>query len=420
MRDRADNCVVVCSIENFDPMGVHTGDSITVAPAQTLSDVEYQAMRDAAFACIRRVGVETGGSNIQFAVEPDERRHGRHRDEPAREPLVGARVEGDRLPDREDRGSARGRLHARRDPERHHADDAGELRADHRLRRDEGAAVGVREAARHERRARHADAVGRRGHGHRPHVRRVAAEGLPVARDRAARAQRRSGRGRLRRHRRRRPRRAGRGAHARAAVPRRGRVASGRRRSSALAEATGIDPWFLDQIARITDERARLEALGFDGHGSPRVAAGEAPRVLRRPARLPVRRRPRGRCARRGWPTGVAVTFKTVDTCGAEFEASTPYHYAHVRGRGRGPAAPSGRRSSSSARDRTASGRASSSTTAACTRRSCCATPATRPSWSTATPRRCRPTTTRATASTSSRSRTRTCSTSSRPSSRSA
>ena len=70
MRDAADNCVVVCSIENFDPMGVHTGDSITVAPAQTLTDVEYQEMRDAAFACIRRVGVETGGSNVQFAVDP--------------------------------------------------------------------------------------------------------------------------------------------------------------------------------------------------------------------------------------------------------------------------------------------------------------------------------------------------------------
>ncbi len=70
MRDHRDNCVVVCSIENVDPMGVHTGDSITVAPAQTLSDVEYQKMRDAAFACIRRVGVETGGSNVQFAVDP--------------------------------------------------------------------------------------------------------------------------------------------------------------------------------------------------------------------------------------------------------------------------------------------------------------------------------------------------------------
>ncbi|HEY5888763.1 MAG TPA: carbamoyl phosphate synthase large subunit, partial [Acidimicrobiales bacterium] len=70
MRDRADNCVVICSIENVDPMGVHTGDSITVAPAQTLSDVEYQRMRDAAFACLRRVGVETGGSNVQFALDP--------------------------------------------------------------------------------------------------------------------------------------------------------------------------------------------------------------------------------------------------------------------------------------------------------------------------------------------------------------
>jgi carbamoyl-phosphate synthase large subunit len=70
MRDKADNCVVICSIENFDPMGVHTGDSITVAPAQTLTDKEYQIMRDASFAIIREVGVETGGSNIQFSVDP--------------------------------------------------------------------------------------------------------------------------------------------------------------------------------------------------------------------------------------------------------------------------------------------------------------------------------------------------------------
>ena len=70
MRDRADNCVIICSIENFDPMGVHTGDSITVAPAQTLTDKEYQIMRDASFAVIREIGVETGGSNIQFSVDP--------------------------------------------------------------------------------------------------------------------------------------------------------------------------------------------------------------------------------------------------------------------------------------------------------------------------------------------------------------
>ena len=71
MRDFKDNVVIICSIENFDPMGVHTGDSITVAPAQTLTDREYQAMRDAAIAIIREIGVETGGSNIQFAINPD-------------------------------------------------------------------------------------------------------------------------------------------------------------------------------------------------------------------------------------------------------------------------------------------------------------------------------------------------------------
>jgi carbamoyl-phosphate synthase large subunit len=70
MRDCADNAVIVCSIENFDPMGIHTGDSITVAPAQTLSDKEYQQMRDASLAILRKIGVETGGSNVQFAIDP--------------------------------------------------------------------------------------------------------------------------------------------------------------------------------------------------------------------------------------------------------------------------------------------------------------------------------------------------------------
>src|SRR5881394_1353272 len=71
VRDKHDNCIIVCSIENVDPMGVHTGDSITVAPAQTLTDKEYQIMRDASVACIRAIGVDTGGSNIQFAVHPE-------------------------------------------------------------------------------------------------------------------------------------------------------------------------------------------------------------------------------------------------------------------------------------------------------------------------------------------------------------
>ncbi len=70
VRDQADNCIIVCSIENLDPMGVHTGDSITVAPAQTLTDKEYQRMRDASIAVLRKIGVDTGGSNVQFAVNP--------------------------------------------------------------------------------------------------------------------------------------------------------------------------------------------------------------------------------------------------------------------------------------------------------------------------------------------------------------
>jgi carbamoyl-phosphate synthase large subunit len=74
VRDKKDNCIIVCSIENLDPMGVHTGDSITVAPAQTLTDKEYQTMRDASIAVLRKIGVDTGGSNVQFAVNPEDGR----------------------------------------------------------------------------------------------------------------------------------------------------------------------------------------------------------------------------------------------------------------------------------------------------------------------------------------------------------
>ena len=74
VRDSADNCIIVCSIENIDPMGVHTGDSVTVAPALTLTDKEYQIMRDASIACLRRIGVDTGGSNVQFGINPEDGR----------------------------------------------------------------------------------------------------------------------------------------------------------------------------------------------------------------------------------------------------------------------------------------------------------------------------------------------------------
>jgi carbamoyl-phosphate synthase large subunit len=112
MRDGADNCVVICSIENFDPMGVHTGDSITVAPIQTLSDVEYQAMRDDAFAVLRRVGVETGGSNVQFAVDPLSGERLVIEMNP-RQPLERPGVQGHRISHRQDCGQAGRGLPAR-------------------------------------------------------------------------------------------------------------------------------------------------------------------------------------------------------------------------------------------------------------------------------------------------------------------
>merc|ERR1712159_492658 len=74
VRDKADNAIIVCAIENVDPMGVHTGDSITIAPALTLTDKEYQVMRNASIACLRKIGVETGGSNVQFAINPKDGR----------------------------------------------------------------------------------------------------------------------------------------------------------------------------------------------------------------------------------------------------------------------------------------------------------------------------------------------------------
>ena len=186
MRDQADNVVIVCSIENLDPMGVHTGDSITVAPAMTLTDREYQHLRDLSIGIIRSVGVDTGGCNIQFAVNPDDGRVVVIEMNPRVSRSSRAGVEGDRLPDRQDRGQGRDRLHPRRDPQRHHhprgrPEHAGQLRADARLRRGEGAAVRVREVPRRRPDADHPHEVGGRGDGDRPQLHRGAAEGAALA-----------------------------------------------------------------------------------------------------------------------------------------------------------------------------------------------------------------------------------------------
>ena len=266
MRDRADNCVVICSIENFDPMGVHTGDSITVAPAQTLTDVEYQAMRDAAFACIRRVGVETGRLQRPVRRGPDRRTPGGHRDEPPGLPLLGPGLQGHRVPHRQDRRPPGGRLPARRDPQRHHRRHPGQLRADHRLRGDQDPPVGLREAARR-RRPRWAPGCSRWGRSWPS-----AAPSPSRCRRRSARWSRAAPASTATR-----PRRvdaraattscvaaAARG-HPRAHLPARGGAAPRRHGRRGWPAATGIDPWFLDQMAAVTDARMALDlqvALG--------------------------------------------------------------------------------------------------------------------------------------------------------------
>ena len=223
--------VVVCSIENLDPMGVHTGDSVTVAPQMTLSDEAYQELRDAAIAVIRAVGVDMRRLEHPVRARPRDRRAARDRDEPARLALVRARLEGDRLSDREGRREARGRLHARRDPERPDRDDAGELRADARLRRRQVPALRLREVPRRRHDARHADEVGRRGDGHRPHVQRGVPEGD------AARA-----------------------SSTRRATP-----------WQTLRRPEGVHPWFRAEIARIEE---RCDRVATSTISSPTTGCG--------------------------------------------------------------------------------------------------------------------------------------------------
>jgi carbamoyl-phosphate synthase large subunit len=178
VRDRADNCIIVCSIENFDPMGVHTGDSITVAPAQTLTDREYQRMRDASRSRCCARSASTPAARTCSSASMRGRPHGRHRDESAGVALVGAGVEGHGLPDRQDRGQAGRGLHPGRTAQRHHRrPDAGLVRADHRLRGHQDPALRLREVPQGGRAPDHPDEVGGRGDGDGPHLPGVAAEG---------------------------------------------------------------------------------------------------------------------------------------------------------------------------------------------------------------------------------------------------
>ena len=286
MRDAKDNVVVVCSIENIDPMGVHTGDSVTVAPAMTLTDREYQRMRDTAIAIMRAVGVDTGGCNIQFAVEPRTGRMVVIEMNPRVSRCVRARLQGHRLPHREDRRAAGHRLHPGRDPERHHRPDAGLLRARARLRGGQGAAVRVREVPRRRPHAHHPHEERRGGHGHRPELPRGAAEGPAVAGEqpRPVRLRRRS------------PQPTRTACCMPARTPHDGRLDTIHRALRAGASradvtgATGIDPWFIEQIEHINQIAEQVAA-------APALDA----ETLARPSRTasPTRRSPSSAAPRR-------------------------------------------------------------------------------------------------------------------------
>ena len=184
MRDLADNAIIVCSIENFDPMGVHTGDSITVAPAQTLTDREYQMMRDAALRCLREIGVDTGGSNVQFAINPENGRMVIIEMNPrvSRSSALASKATGFPIA----KIAAKLAVGYRLDEIRNDITKVtpASLRADARLRGGQDSAVAVREVSRRGPDAGHADEVGGRSDGDRPHFQRSAMERHPQPGDR--------------------------------------------------------------------------------------------------------------------------------------------------------------------------------------------------------------------------------------------
>jgi carbamoyl-phosphate synthase large subunit len=327
MRDRADNCVIICSIENFDPMGVHTGDSITVAPAQTLSDEEYQRMRDAAFACIRRIGVETGGSNIQFAVHPETGDQVVIEMNPrvSRSSALASKATGFPIA----KIAARLAVGYRLDEIIN--DITGETPASFEPTIDYVVTKVPRWAF--EKFPGIADVLGTRMQS--------VGEAMAIGRTFPESLQKGLRSLELGRH----------GLNCDPAerlwdawddeeLVRRAAIATPdrpfqleaalRRGISVerLYEATGVDPWFLDQITLVVAERARLEKIGDPaqmdrrdwrqakrlGFSDPQLAwlwsVGED----------------EVRTARLGH--GVRATMKTVDTCAAEFEAHTPYHYS--------------------------------------------------------------------------------------------
>ncbi len=319
MRDRADNVVVVCSIENIDPMGVHTGDSVTVAPAMTLTDREYQHMRDTAIAVLRAVGVDTGGCNIQFAVHP---RTGRMvviemNPRVSRSSALASKATGFPIA----KIAARLAIGYTLDEIRN--DITGQTPASFEPALDyvvvkvprfafEKFPGADKKLTTHMKSVGEAMAIGRSF----PEALQKALRSLE---DRGAPLSWAGPPGEVA------------DLLARCAVPHDGRLAAAHQAIRAgatvgqVAQATGIDPWFIDQLAGIEDRAASISATGLGDAGSLRSAkaAGFSDAQLGQLAGLAeaqVRRRRR--------ELGVAPVYLTVDTCAAEFAATTPYLYS--------------------------------------------------------------------------------------------
>ncbi|MBN1809892.1 MAG: carbamoyl-phosphate synthase large subunit [Planctomycetes bacterium] len=333
MRDAADNVVIVCSIENFDPMGVHTGDSITVAPAQTLTDKEYQLMRDASKAVIREIGVETGGSNIQFGVHPGTGRQVIIEMNPrvSRSSALASKATGfpiariaaklavgyslDEIPNditKETPASFEPtidyvvvkvpRWNFDKFPETSQAlttrmKSVGEVMTIGRTFREalQKALAGLE--------------AGRHGLGADPKERKTTPPGAPGAYDRAEITRRLAVPG---------PERVFYVRHALRAGMTAGEV----------SRLSGIDPWFVEQIGRLAEtEKELLRAGGVENAGLPLLKKAKSDGFTDvQIGTLTGSDAARVRAVREA--AGLKPTYKLVDTCAAEFEAYTPYFYS--------------------------------------------------------------------------------------------
>ena len=395
VRDRKDNCIIVCSIENLDPMGVHTGDSITVAPAQTLTDKEYQIMRDASIACLREIGVDTGGSNVQFAVNPKDGRMLIIEMNPrvSRSSALASKATGFPI-----------------------AKVAAKLAVGYTLDELSNDITGGATPASFEPTI---DYVVTK-------VPRFAFEKFPQADDRLTTQMKSVGEvmaigrtfqesfqkalrglevgvdGLNQRTRDRETIETELGDPGPERIWYVGDAFENGFTLEEVHELTHIDPWFLAQIKEIVDIEMELDDRKLADIDAGDAAGAEAQGLFRPPARAPLQDSEKTRCARgaTSWACGRCTSAWIPAPPSSPRPPRTCTRPTRKSAR-RSP--PTARRSWCWAAGPTASARASSSTTAACTRRSRCARTASRPSWSTATRRRSRPITTPPTGSTSSR-----------------